>query len=100
MNNKERVRSLLGFAAPVNTVEGALLDAGIDETGEYDATLSTEIKKVAIQVLYILLTTADTTSPEQMSIRYDRVAVQRRISALEDELGLSEVPTIRAKHIW
>jgi hypothetical protein len=100
MTNKERLKSLLGFAAPAHTVEGALLDAGIDEAGEYDGSNSVDIKKAAIQVLYILLSTADTTTPEQMSIRYDRNAIQRRIAAIEDELGLSAVATIRAIHKW
>lgn len=100
MTNKDRLKSLLGFAAPVNTVEGALLDAGIDEAGDYDGSNSDDIKRAAIQVLYILLSTADTSSPEQMSIRYDRNAILKRIGAIEDELSLSVVPRISTKRVW
>ena len=48
MTNKERLISLLGFAPPTNSAEGALLDAGITEGDAYVAGNLDPLKKCAI----------------------------------------------------
>lgn len=101
MTNKERLISLLGFSPPANSAEGALLDAGITDAGTYSSANSTAIKTVAIEVMKVLLTTANTTNElTGFSITYDRDALMKRIAQLEEELGLAAVSTIKGVKVW
>jgi hypothetical protein len=103
MTNKERLISLLGFAPPANSAEGALLDASIDGAGVYNASLSSAIKKVAIQVMELLLTTADTNNGKVgFNINYDRTAIITRIKMIKGELGIYDesLPTIKGVSVW
>jgi hypothetical protein len=103
MTNKERLISLLGFAPPVNSAEGALLDAGIDGSSIYTASLSSAIKKVAIQVMELLLSTADTNNGQVgFNINYDRTAIIARIKMIKGELCISDdsLATIKGVSPW
>lgn len=101
MTNKERLISLLGFSPPPNSAEGALLDAGINVSGTYDASGSISIKTVAIEVMKVILTTANTSNAQTgFSITYDRDALMKRIAQLEEELGIASVPTIKGVKVW
>jgi hypothetical protein len=102
MTNKERLISLLGFAPADNSLEGELLDFGIVPTGTYDPANSVVLKKAAIKIMELLLTTADTTNENQYAIKYDRVAVLARIKLLKRELGIVDgsIPTITGKSVW
>lgn len=103
MTNKERLISLLGFAPSQDSVEGALLDYGIEGAETYNGSNIKEIKTAAIGVLEMLLTTADTdNSGPGFVIKYDREAVLKRIALLKGELGLLDesVPTIKAINVW
>lgn len=103
MTNKERLISFLGFAPPANTAEGALLDAGITESEVYTAANSIPLKKVAITVMELLLTTADTSNNVTgFAIKYDRDAVLKRMNLIKGELGLTDesLPTITGKQPW
>lgn len=102
MTNKERLISLLGFEPPKNSAEGALLDFGLVEAGTYDSSSIDSIKKAAIEVMKVLLTTADTSNAQVgFSIKYDRSAIEKRIKQLEDELEVTDGrPTIKGIHPW
>lgn len=103
MTNLDRLKSLLGFAPPDNSAEGALLDAGINPVTVYDPLSSIDIKKVAIQVMEVILTTADITNGQVgFSTKYDRNAILARIKMIKEELGIVDetVPTIRGIHVW
>ena len=102
MTNKQRLISLLGFAPSQDSVEGALLDLGIEGEETYNGTNVKLLKKAAIGILELLLTTADTTQGDpSFAIKYDRAAVLKRIDLLKGELDLLDsVPTIKAIHVW
>jgi hypothetical protein len=102
MTNKDRLISLLGFAPSDNSLEGELLDIDISSSGAYDPANSVILKKAAIKIMELLLTTADTTNENQYAIKYDRVAVLARIKLLKGELGLIDesLPTITGKSVW
>ena len=103
MTNQERLISLLGFTPPANSCEAELLDAGISPTGVYTVDNSVPLKTIAVQLMKMLLTTADTSnSTVGFHIIYDRKAVLERIKLLEIELGIfnDSVPTIKGKQPW
>lgn len=103
MTNKQRLISLLGFVpSNDNSVEGELLDAGINGASAYDPADSVAIKKAAIKVMEQLLTTADTQNENMYKITFDRTAVLARIKQLKGELGISDesLPTITGKCVW
>lgn len=101
MNNKERLISLLGFEPPINAADGALLDFGIVGTDAYSSSNKNTVKKAAIEVMKVILTTADTTNGQTgFSARYDRRAISKRIAELEDELYLSGNRIIRGIQPW
>lgn len=103
MTNKERLISLAGTDPANGALEGALMDAGINGSGAYDSSLSIPLKKCAVQVLQLLLTSPDTTTQDGMNIeKYDRQAVMNRIKLLQDEINGDQiaVPTIRGRSVW
>ena len=103
MTNKERLISLLGFAPPdQNSIDGTLIDLGIDGVATYDASQSVLLKKAAIQEMELLLTTADTQNENQYLIKWDRDAVLARIKLLKGELGLIDEsqPYITSRPVW
>jgi hypothetical protein len=103
VTNKERVISLLGFApANDNAIEGALIDLGIDGALTYDALNTVLIKKAAIQVMQLLLTTADTHNENDYRITFDRDAVIARIKLLKGEIGEIDEsqPFVTSRSVW
>lgn len=102
MTNRERLISLLGFSPDSNSLEGEMLDADIDSLDEYEPIMATPIKKCAIKIMEILLTTADTSNNTGFNIHYDRAAVEKRILLFKNELGLVDLtmPTINSKVYW
>lgn len=105
MTNKERLISLLGFApGDTNSVDGYLIDAGITGSAAYDGSNITELKTIALSLLYLLLSTADYSNTDGAgfvhSVKYDRIAILKRIDILEGELGLTVGATIQAKSMW
>lgn len=102
MTNRERLISLLGFSPESNSVDGALIDFGIDGTATYDTSKTVLLKKAAIQIMELLLTTADTTNENTYGIRYDRTAVQARIRLLKGEIGLIDesLPFVKSRPVW
>lgn len=87
-----------------NSIEGALIDSGVDGNTTYDPVLyGTGVKTAAILVCQTLLTTADTQQESSgQKITYDRVAIQKRIDNLKKELGIADetVPTVRGVEVW
>lgn len=102
MTNRERLISLLGFEPPKNSAEGALLDFGIVDSDVYTASSMDSIKRAAIEVMKVLLTTADTGNAQTgFQIKYDRAAIEKRINQLEDELNVTDTrPTIKGIQPW
>jgi hypothetical protein len=103
MTNRERLKSLLGFAPPTESLDGALIDAAIDGTLTYDLSYKGPVRKAAIYLLEMLLSTPDTGNSEpSFNIRYDRVAVEKRLLMLKEEDGIIDEtgPTIRGLSIW
>ena len=105
MTNKERLISLLGFGvSDQNSLEGAMIDRGIVGTDPYASGNTVTLKKCAIEVMELLLTTADTTdSTPGFSTTFDRDAVLKRINLLKGEIGLVDesMPTIEnASFMW
>jgi hypothetical protein len=107
MTNKDRLISFLGFAPPNESIDGELIDAGIDGSDDYDISLKDGLKLMAIRILQLILTTADVSDGNAAagfvhSIKFDRVAVLARIKLLENELGIDAgtLPTIRGLQIW
>lgn len=102
MTNKERLISLLGFAPPQNSAEAALIDIGLTESDPYVVGNLDSVKRAAIEVMKVLLTTADTGNAQTgFSIKYDRAAIEKRIAQLEDELDVVvDKPTIKGIHPW
>lgn len=104
MTNVERLQSLLGFEPPKNALEGALIDAGIMGGSTYVAATGTPLKKLAISLMEILLTTPDTGNSEVgFNINFDRDSVLKRIKILKGELGIEEIenkPSIQSVSRW
>jgi hypothetical protein len=102
MTNKERLISLLGFAPSDNSIEGELADWNLTSSATYSSADKDTLKKAAIRIMELLLTTADTTNENGYAIKYDREAVLARIKLLKDELEPIEekVPTITGKQVW
>lgn len=77
MTNLERLISLIGFAPSNNdSLQGALIDFGINGADTYTVANKLVVKKAAIQVIQLLLSTADTNNGMSngagFEIKYDR----------------------------
>lgn len=99
MTNRTRLVSLLGFRADKDSIDGALIDAGIDGTLTYDKTQSTVLRNCAIELLELLLSTPDQTNENGFVIKYDRGAIQARIRSLQTE-EIETGAVLRSKSIW
>lgn len=101
MTNQDRLISFLGFAPSKEAAEGALIDAGIAGNQNYLLENSVPLKKAAIELMELLLTTADTGNENGYTIKYDRAAVLKRLNLLRIELGVvEEGPYITSKVVW
>ncbi len=102
MTNRERLISFVGFSPDANSVDGALIDAGIEGSELYLASQEKPLKLVAIELLELLISTPDTGNENGYTIRYDRGAIEGRIARLKGDLGLlvGEKTLIRALHLW
>lgn len=102
MTNKERLISLIGFAPPANALDGALLDLGIVGADTYTAANSVDVKKAAIQVIQVILSTADTINENEFQIKYDRPSLIKYLDTLKSEVGddTALAPTITSKPVW
>lgn len=88
MTNKERLISLLGFSPAANSAEGGLLDVGIDPSAVYDSANILTLKAVAVGLMKVLLTTADTSNVQTgFAVKYDRAAILKLIDLYETELS-------------
>jgi ABC-type uncharacterized transport system YnjBCD ATPase subunit len=103
MTNKERLISILGFSpSDANAVDGALIDAELDDIAAYTVANKSKVRAAAIYLLEMLLSTPDTgNSDPAFSIKYDRNAIQKRLSSLiAEQDGEEAIPTIRTMPIW
>lgn len=103
MTNKERLIALLGFTPPNdNSVIASLLELGLNASDEYNVANVNKIKKAAIEVMSILLSTADTgNGVVGWTAKYDRDAVIKRMNQLKSEVDSeSTTPTIKGVTVW
>jgi hypothetical protein len=102
MTNKQRLKGFVGFAASEETLDGVLIDHQINPSLAYDGTNVLLLKRAAIDVLKVLLSSPDITNDTGFTHKYDRNAVAKRISQLEDELDpvVKEKATVTAKQYW
>lgn len=103
MNIKDRVLAFIGFTPDnQNTIEAALLDEGLTYTDTYDNTVELiKVKRAAVQVMKILLTTPDTVNENGYTIKFDRASLLKRIADLEAEIEPVLGPGIRNKsYLW
>lgn len=104
MTNKERLISLIGFAAKDDAIEGELIDQGVTGSDSYNGSKLTELKTGALNLLKLIISTPDVEDDNgtgfTTSTKFDRSAVLERIKQLEDELGLSVGSSIEAKPMW
>ena len=103
MTNKDRLISLIGFTpSNSNTLDGALIDLGLVGTNLYTVQSTISVKKAAIQVIQVILSTPD-TNDQNFSIKYDRGALLKLLATLKDEVGERDpllIPTITVKRVW
>ncbi len=101
MTNRERVEAYIGFKpANGNAIEAALIDQDLSGTGTYDISGSLSVKKAAVEVMKILLSTADTVNESGYAIKFDRPSLLKRIADLEEEISPTSRDKIRSKRPW
>lgn len=93
MTNRDRLISLVGFAPQTNVTDGALIDAGVSAVEIYTSANADVLKKVAIGVMQVILSTADTTTPDGMVIKYDRPSLLALIKEYKKDLGITDIET-------
>lgn len=96
MTIQERIEAYIGFS-PANAlaIEAAAIDAGLISGGTYVIADALAVKRAAVEVMKILLSTADTTNENGYGIKWDRASLLKRIADLEEEIE----PTVPANRI-
>ena len=110
MTNLERLISLIGFAPSNNdSLQGALIDFGINGADTYTVANKLVVKKAAIQVIQLLLSTADTNNGMSngagFEIKYDRQYLLDYRDRLKKEVeeaenGVESNRLITGKTVW
>lgn len=104
MTNQERLQSLLGhYPADSNAILGAMIDAGVVAADTYTLANYTPIRIALLDLLRRIFSTPDTgNSDPSFSIKYDREALRKYISDLEQEVAPEDaaLPTIKAVCRW
>ena len=104
MTIKDRLISLIGFKpSNDNSLDGALIDLGLIGNNLYTASATIGVKKAAIQVIQVILSTPDTVNSDNFSIKYDRGSLLKLLTTLKDEVGERDpllIPTITVKRVW
>lgn len=93
MTNKEAVVAVIGVTGNDNTIEKALMDAGITSDDVYSSSNVKQIDMAAISVLETMLATKS-VSEGGYSVEYD---IKNRLDYLK---ARNNVPTITALNIW
>src|SRR5687767_7122833 len=101
MTNKEALIAVLMVSVPDDSIDKTLIDASITADDNYTAGNKQKIGECAIEILQALLSVPD-VSEGDLSIKYDRGAVQKRLGILIEKYTPSvvEKPTIKAVHLW
>lgn len=87
MTNRDRLISLLGFTPAKDSIDGTLLEAGIVGGATYDGSNKVSLKRCAIELMELLLTTPNQTNDVGMVITYDRGAVEKLIARYKVDIG-------------
>lgn len=110
MTIKEAIQSELGFSLTnPDAIDKALIDFGLTGTNIYLAVDRNSVKRATLQVLEVLLSTANVTTSTgpvtSSSTTYDRSAILKRMEAIKRDLGLiidveAQVPTVKFLSPW
>jgi hypothetical protein len=96
MTNKEALIAALQLTVDDMALEKALIDQQVTGSETYQRDNATAIDQCAIEVLQGILSAPD-VSEGGYSVKYDRGAVQQRLSYLLDKNGLSNSLTPKVK---
>jgi hypothetical protein len=102
MTNKEALIAALQISVEDATLIKALIDLDVDGSETYSKVNATAIDKCAIEVLQGILSMPD-VSEGGYSVKYDRKAVESRLSFLSQKTGVADPlkPTINdASNRW
>lgn len=101
MTNKDALIAVLMVSVPGDSIEKALIDASITADDNYVTGNKQKIGECAIEILQGLLSIPD-VSEGDLSIKYDRSAVQKRLGMLIEQFtpAVVGVPTIKAVNVW
>jgi hypothetical protein len=102
MTNRERLIALLGFSPNKDAVTAVLIDSGIADSGDYVPASLVALKKCAIPLMQLLLTTPDMTNETGFVIRYDREALLKVLAQYKADVGIVEgIATIKnVSYLW
>lgn len=94
MTNKERLIALLGFQAEPNAIEAALLDNDVNGSATYVKANLDGIKKAAISLMEVLLSTPDTSNSHSgFNVNYDRDSIEERLKVFRAQTGTRPSPS-------
>lgn len=99
MTKRDALLGVLQVSVPDIAIDKALVDNNIDGRDGYSSANAKSIDLVAIDILQGLLTAPDVTEGGY-SIRYDRSAIQQRLSYLSQKHGIGSGPTVRRANVW
>lgn len=105
MTNKEAIQAILGQVnIPVNSLELALTDAGLDPDATYDKSNATVIGSVTCDMLVGILA-APSVSEGGYSIKYDLEGIKTLLQYLAKKYGRDDIldsftPTITGISVW
>lgn len=92
MTNKEALVAVVQVSVDDNVLEKALLDQNIKSDYDYKVANSSSISKAAIDILEGLLSRAD-VSEGAFSEKFDRSAIQARLTVLYKKAGITQAST-------
>lgn len=104
MTNKEALQAvLLGIVVEDNSLLKTLTDHAVTFNEEYTKDKRSIINVCALDILNTLLSAAD-FSEGDMSVKYDKSAIEMRIGrltgAMDEAAGISLEPKIRSPKVW
>lgn len=94
--------ALVGITIPDSSLDLQMINAGIIPEANYDKSHAEELGRMEFEILNWILAMPDVSEGDQ-SIRYDRKAVQTRLTYLSNKFGIvsNTVPTVRGRSdVW
>lgn len=108
MTNKEALVATMQISVPDNSLELALINAGIDGTGTYTMAMQEQVEKCAIPLLYALYTEPDIQEGGYQVSHPDFLRkVRERLLYLAGKYNMTDIlnvinprPTVTGKSVW